>query len=172
MTTCKLRIHGLHLSWTCSSHKFSYLWLWDSSQRFCCSLNVLYATTETTIKFLMWILILIALCVCLKVQTSQISQKTQHTTQQRPLKCSKGFSFYTRIETLNSTRHMGLGWIWNFAEFSGLWFSIDQALFSIDRALQFYIVNSSKTLDSNLHLNKLWASLNLDSLFWSWFANI
>ena len=74
--------------WICNKHKFSYLWLWDSTQSFCSSLIVLYAATETTIKFLMWILILIALCVCLKIQTSQISQKTQHTTQQRLLKCS------------------------------------------------------------------------------------
>ena len=40
--------------------------------------------TEATIKFLMQILILIALCVCMKVNTSQISQNIQHTTQQKP----------------------------------------------------------------------------------------
>ena len=116
MTTCQLRIHRILLSWIYSNHKYFYLWLWDSSQRFCCSLNVLYAATETTIKFLMWILILIALCVCLKVQTSQISQKNQDTTQQRLLKRSQGFSFYARSETLNPTRHMGLGCVWNFCK--------------------------------------------------------
>ena len=135
--------------WIYNKHKFSYLWLWDSTQRFCFSLNVLYAAIGTTIKFLMWILILIALCMCLKVQTSQISQKTQPYMS---------YALGLRLKY--------------FAEFSGLRFSIDQALSSIDRALQFYTVNSCKTLDSNLHLNKLWASLNLDSLFWSWFANI
>ena len=56
------------------------------------------------------------MCVCIKVNTSQISQKIQHTTQQQPLKHSYGFSFYTWSKTLNLTHHMGLGWIENIVE--------------------------------------------------------
>ena len=115
-TTWQFQVHRLLLSLIYSNHKFSYLWLWDSTQRFQIFLKVLYAVTQAIIKLLKWILILITLYVCMKVNISQISQKIQHTTQQKLLKCSYGFSFYTWSETLNPTCHMGLGWFENSAK--------------------------------------------------------
>ena len=93
-----------------------------------------------------------SMCVCSKVQTSQISQKTQHTTQQRLLKCSQGFSFYTRSETLNPTHHMGLGWVWNFCRI--FWATIfDRSSLIFDR--------SSLVVLHGKFLQNIWFKLTL-----------
>ena len=81
-------------------------------------LKVLYPTIEITIKFLMQILILIALCVCMKVNTSLILQKIQHITQQRPqrafgyktLYLQKRHKLHSNL-SLNSLENPPLGYL-------------------------------------------------------------
>ena len=68
---------------------------------------------------------------------------------------------------------MSLGWVGSSIEKNNLHEvrSIESNFRSIEPC-RFRLINPAITQFQLLQINTLWASINLESMFWSWFANI
>ena len=84
------------------------------------------------------------------------------------IKTCLGFFLYTMSKTLNSTRHMDLGWVGKFCR-KTICTSFNQSNLILDRSSQVDLHSKScRTLDSNFtYKHILWASLNKTKTFWS-----
>ena len=86
---------------------------------------------------------------------------------------SNNFLFILGVKHKTLHIKLGLGWIGKFCRKINLhevW-SIESNFWSI-KPCRFRPINPAITWFQFLQINTLWASLNLDFMFWSWFSNI
>ena len=109
----------------------------------------------------------------MKINTSRSHKKfnTQHIKDFQ--KVPRVFPFILRVKHKTLHVKLGLGWVGKFCRKINLHeVRLIKSNFRSIEPCRFRPINLAITRFQLLQINTLWASLNLDSMFWSWFANI